>query len=40
MFFLTLLLDDLSSSADKSRAELLFVKYNKSVYYGGDIDYD
>jgi len=33
MLLLTLLLDDYSSPADKSRAGLLFMKYNKSVYY-------
>jgi len=32
MFFLTLLLDDCSST-DRSRAELLFIKYNKLAYY-------
>ena len=33
MLLLTLLLDDYSSPADKSRAGLLFMKYHKSVYY-------
>ena len=33
MLFLTLLLDDCSSPADRSRAELLFIKYNKLAYY-------
>ena len=33
MLLFTLLLDDNCSSADISRAELLFRKYNKQVYY-------
>lgn len=33
MFFLTLSLNDLNNPADKSRAGLLFEKYNKFVYY-------
>lgn len=33
MLLFTLLLDDKSSLADISRAELLFEKYNKQVYY-------
>ena len=33
MLFLTLLLDEHSSLANRSRAELLFTKYNKLAYY-------